>query len=460
MPDFFSAPVLGIDLGASFTKISYRPGWTRGRRYEQPCCVVMIENQALVPSLVIHRKGARKPWLCGQTAANYRPVEGDQVFTNWKSDLFSSELTLRVGGSLKAAGEFFRWLHDQVTAAGIDVAACRVKVCLPAFPDIEGPASILGQQMEFAGWQNATVSRVAEPRANTVGVFGEGRNTLYRQDVHREVNPIYMEMYPQGSTLLNHLRSFGLNGGPRHASIVIVDIGSFTTDLSIVDFDAGADGDCIASTEQTSYKVGIIGGFELPLLEHLSSRHGFKLGALTFEDREAIKRALANGESFVLTIPGNRNIRLGDSTDQQSAGQIAGELANRVWDSYRAETAGKQVKYLILTGGGSVAPLVRDAIHARFSRTRVNWVDAEGMETSDGKTGDLRRWPDTGETLARLATAVGASSVILDLPAGSPLREEKKSGPVQSPWISCTCQGGNKECMRCGGRGMYLPQGR
>ena len=460
MPDFFSAPVLGIDLGASFTKVSYRPGWTKGKRYDQPCRLVMIENRPLVPSLVIHKKGARKSWLCGQAAAGYRPLDGDQVFTNWKADLFSNELTLRVSGSLKAAGEFFRWLHEKVSGAGINVAECRVKVCLPAFPDIDRPASILGQEMELAGWHNATVSRVSEPRANTVGVFGEGRNTLYRSDWRSDVNPVYMEMYPHGSPLLNHLRQFGLAGGPRHATIVIADIGSFTTDLSIVDFDAGADGDCIANTQQTSYKVGIIAGFEEPLLNHLSGRHGFAVEGLTFEEREAIKQAFALGKSFVLTLPGSQNIKLGDAADQKVARQIAAELASRVWDSYREKTANKQVKYLILTGGGSVAPLVRDAIHTRFSSAKVNWADVDGMETENGEVGDLRRWPDTSETLARLATAVGAASVILDLPAGPPPKEEISIGPVESPWISCGCQGGNKECMRCDGRGMYLRQAR
>lgn len=58
MPDLFSAPVLGIDLGASFTKVSYRPGWTGGQHYDKPCRLVMIENRPLVPSLVIHKKGA------------------------------------------------------------------------------------------------------------------------------------------------------------------------------------------------------------------------------------------------------------------------------------------------------------------------------------------------------------------------------------------------------------------
>jgi hypothetical protein len=459
MPKIFSAPVLGIDLGASFTKLSYRPGWTRGQSYEKPCSVVMIEGQSLVPSLVIHKKGVRGLWLCGQAAAGYRPISGDRVFTNWKSDLFSNDLTMRVGGSLKAAGEFFRWLHEKVSAAGINVSKCRVKVCLPAFSDIERPALILGQEMKLAGWENQTVSRVSEPRANTIGVFAEGRNSLNRWGAANEVNPVYRDMYPNGSLLLNHLRRFGLTDGARHATIVIVDIGSFTTDLSVVDVDAGADGDFIGSTQQTSFRLGITAGFEQPLLENLSTRHEFAAESLNFEDREAIKRAFAEGKTYVLTLPGSKNIRLGDATDQRAAKKITSELAGRVWDCYQTEAARKPVKYLILTGGGSVAPLVRDAIHKQFIGVKVPWVDLEGMETRNGEVGDLRSWPDTDETLERLATALGATSVILDLPSGHPSKEERNVVPVVSPWVSCMCQGGNKECMRCGGRGMYRREG-
>ena len=454
MPDY-EAPVLGVDLGASFTKIAYRPAWTEGRRYEAPCRLVMIEGKPLVPSLVIRTTNKRNPWLCGQTAASYRPANGDRVFTNWKADLFSSALTPQVTGSLKAAGKFFDWLHRKISDTGIDVASCKVKVCLPAFPGIEGPASILGQEMELAGWTNVAVSRVEEPRANTVGVFSEGRNALYRGRHPYGINPIYMDMYPQGSPLLAHFRRFALAGGPRSASIVVIDVGSFTTDLSVIDFDAGADGDCIASAQQTSYKVGIIAGFEEPLLAHLSARRGFTVESLSFEDREAIKQAFALGNTYVLTLADSRNIRLGDAKDQDAAKQIAADMACRIWDSYRATTGGRQVKYLILTGGGSAAPLVRDAIHAQFSGTRVTWVDVEGMETSSRETGALLRWPNTGEGLTRLATALGAASVILDLPQGVPSQAGGPVKKVESPWITCTCQGGNKECMRCGGSGMY-----
>jgi hypothetical protein len=70
MREPFDAPVLGIDLGASFTKVSYRPGWTAGRTYDAPCRLLMIDDSALIPSRVIHTKDARKEWLCGLAAAH------------------------------------------------------------------------------------------------------------------------------------------------------------------------------------------------------------------------------------------------------------------------------------------------------------------------------------------------------------------------------------------------------
>src|SRR5216117_1599911 len=147
MREPLDSPVLGIDLGASFTKVSYRPGWTAGRTYNTPCRLLMIDGSPLVPSLVIHTKDQRKEWLCGREAAQYRPKAGARVFSNWKASLFGAKLTSAVSGSVIAAGEFFRWLRHKVRADGIKIEDCRIKLCLPAFNDIGEAASILGQEM-------------------------------------------------------------------------------------------------------------------------------------------------------------------------------------------------------------------------------------------------------------------------------------------------------------------------
>jgi hypothetical protein len=454
MREPFDAPVLGIDLGASFTKVSYRPGWTAGRTYNAPCRLLMIDDSALIPSLVIHTKDARKEWLCGLAAAHYRPKPAAQVFSNWKASLFGDKLTSRVSGSIIAAGEFFRWVRRKVSAKGIKIDQCRIKLCLPAFKDIGEAATILGQEMELAGWNNVSVSRIGEPRANTIGVFGEGRNRLYLHPIDGAM-PYFMAMYPMGSPLLEHLRAFGLHGGPRHAHVAIVDVGSFTTDFSIIDFDASAEGDCITQTSQSSHRVGIIAGFEQPLLEYLRQEHGLHIEQLTFEEREAIKRVMAERGTFTVTIPGNVNVTIGTPADHDSAKRIANSFASDIRNVYDSNCKGKEIKYLILTGGGSVAPRVREALGRMFRLASAHWLDIEGLEGTSREHGDLRRWPNTGEPLARLATALGAASVLADLPRTPPPKEAPPRKKVVSPWVECSCRGGNKDCVRCGGRGMY-----
>ena len=72
MREPFDAPVLGIDLGASFTKVSYRPGWTAGRTYDAPCRLLMIDGSALIPSLVIHTRTRGKN---GSAAGRLRNID-------------------------------------------------------------------------------------------------------------------------------------------------------------------------------------------------------------------------------------------------------------------------------------------------------------------------------------------------------------------------------------------------
>ena len=117
--------------------------------------------------------------------------------------------------------------------------------------------------------------------------------------------------------------------------------------------------------------------------------------------------------------------------------------------------AGKHIKYLLLTGGGSVAKRVREALARRLRFASACRLDVEGIESTSRERGDLRRWPNTGEPLARLATALGAASVLADLPRTPPPKEALPGKKVVSPWVECSCRGGNKDCVRCGGQGMY-----
>jgi hypothetical protein len=63
-------------------------------------------------------------------------------------------------------------------------------------------------------------------------------------------------------------------------------------------------------------------------------------------------------------------------------------------------------------------------------------------------------WQSSSQNLMRIATAIGSTSVLLDLP----VKERIPDSPcvsIQSSYSICSCNGGNKECMRCGGTGHY-----
>jgi hypothetical protein len=95
----------------------------------------------------------------------------------------------------------------------------------------------------------------------------------------------------------------------------------------------------------------------------------------------------------------------------------------------------------------------------RLRQMRIGNVD--GGEGLIG-TAQWRPWQETGEGLHRLATALGGTSVVLQADVKSvqsggsrPAAREPASNKVDARFITCRCQGGNKDCCFCGGRGFY-----
>ena len=81
-------PTLSIDLGASYTKVAYRPAClpsTAGTVLAE-AKVLMVDNSPLIPSLAIRTRDAAQPWIFGRRAAAINPNHEMQVFPNWKAD--------------------------------------------------------------------------------------------------------------------------------------------------------------------------------------------------------------------------------------------------------------------------------------------------------------------------------------------------------------------------------------
>jgi hypothetical protein len=112
---------------------------------------------------------------------------------------------------------------------------------------------------------------------------------------------------------------------------------------------------------------------------------------------------------------------------------------------------------VFLTGGGSLISLVATYLKMKLREVGISLTHVHEAERLNGRD-KWRGWRDTGEGLARLATALGGASVILQQ-SGLQSRREPL-GPVYIPepmdaYTECSCGGGNKDCCKCSGRGYY-----
>lgn len=458
MTDLFSHPVIGIDLGASFTKISHRVSWDEGhevgekRRFASPSHLVLIDEDVLIPSLVIFTK--KRGWICGKEAADYTPTSQDQVFQNWKSVIFSKKSPREVEGALDAAGSFFSWLRLKLNHQRIPVEQCRVKVCLPAFNDITEPAEILANKMYRNGWQNVSISRLQEPRANTVGIFSEGRNNLWRRYPQSDPNEVFPEIYRSGSPVFRHFYNAVMIGTDPVLKIAVVDIGSFTTDISLLEFNSRSDGDCITQGIQKSFEIGVINGYEKPLLEQLAKDRNIQYESLSFNNIERIKASISSERETIISSPGGK-FAVGTSHDITCSKIICSNLAQAIFQTLISEIGKNAVKIVLFTGGGWAIYELRNQLEAMCRTQKMDPYEPAGdPDIFIQKNQNIITWQSSRENLRRIATAIGSTSVLFDLPVTERI-PEIESVTRRARYTICSCNGGNKDCMRCGGAGHY-----
>src|SRR5688500_19035079 len=120
-------PVLGIDLGASYSKIAIRK-----KRPLPNAQVSFTQFLGQVPSLgICDWSRGKDRWFFGDRAAGLTPGPGAKIHENWKAALFSKEAGPHYVQAVIVAHQFFKWLRSWVEENGVDPAAQRVRVCLP-----------------------------------------------------------------------------------------------------------------------------------------------------------------------------------------------------------------------------------------------------------------------------------------------------------------------------------------
>jgi hypothetical protein len=432
--------------------------------------VLMIDGSPLIPTIAIKTGQKAQPWVFGQQAAQLSPGKGMTVFQNWKAKLFIPNNSKDSAEAAIVAAQFFDWLRERVTDAGVPLDSVQVRVALPAFRNSEEIALIIARCMEMSDWDSPLILRATEPHANVLGLFSSGCNVSIK-NAAGTVRLHYGKTFDFQGPYVQAARSFVLSGNRANLfDALIIDIGAFTVDFAAMtfDFDAMERGDGLKLVREESHALGVANDLDRMLFAELGKQHQFDPSALSFSDRELLKQALYRGEEYTLLVRGQGRIRLGTPTDQATVETLCKNFAAKVWalvEQFLAE--GRKPSIAFITGGGVNILPVAEQLDKFLAKRKVRVAPTDDSPGATGQA-EWRVWRNTGEGLHRIATAIGGASIVLQdtsepppesrpvLVEAVPVAVQRAAGRREPVLVPCRCQGGNKDCCFCGGRGQYF----
>jgi hypothetical protein len=429
-----SKNIIGIDFGASFTKIAYREGFTRGRVQkfeERETRRVFIDGDDLIPTMAIETGRERRPWVLGKQAAGIKPGPGMKVHRNWKARLLKSDGDPPDPESLGVAHAFFEWLLGKLSedfTLPFEIQDAIVMLCVPAFKGSGVTLKRLAAVMEEAGWSNEFILRTSEPKANTLGFCTGGKNIRTTYDT-----PNWGDMFDMTHPFISYTRN---PASKESATLAVLDIGSFTCDLALIDWHPGTHDDYLDDGSQTSFRHGIVEQLDAVCLPPILEAVGESIEELGFGELESLKERLYRGSTYDLG-----GFEIGDKNDQLLIKRSIAGFCKELWGHIKPMIQRKPVRWFILTGGGANIPGIYDDLSGRFQKIRCGEQTPRPLGQEQASRGD---------------TSVGATSLILVAPKGaqSAARNQKPSSIQPLPPLrNCPCGGANKNCMRCGGTG-------
>lgn len=453
---------LSIDLGASYTKVSYRTKLPHGDKQQSEAAakILVLDGSPLIPSLAIHTGRADKPWVFGRDAAIATATSGMNRYINWKSNFFREGNDEHSVEATIIAVHFFGWLRERLAGSGVNPEHCETRVAIPAFEGKEKKAQMLAKCMELSGWKSVKILMATEPHANTIGIYTSGKNVVGIVKGYDEALPQYRQMFGQNEYIQAALNMIHFNASPI-LKILIVDIGAFTTDFALLTFDTRAEDDGLQHIDESSYALGVINQLDREVFGKLESRHGFNLSTNSFDDVEKQKKKLYAGERVPVLRPEFAG-DIGDEEDQLTVKILAAAFARQIWSQVEELVQREKPRKIYLTGGGALIKPVIQVLQQKLSEAQCDHVvlradvDVPPTEYAGEPIVEWTSLQDSKESLGRLATAIGGASVIMQhngLKFGlGPLPAVKLPEPVFD-YAECSCHGGNKDCCRCMGRG-------
>jgi len=414
----FNEQIVSIDFGNSYCKVGIR---TQRNGESSPISdegFQFDESNICIPTIVGQdtRKGK---FLFGTEVI--AAGDGVRVYRNWKPLFFEASTQAsqdQLKDALVADGHdveelamgYFAWLKRQIEPIcrlnhGIkSLSQIPVRITLPAFGAMAAAQERLSGLLKDSGWSlSDRTSTIAEPFANAIGVFSQGRNAVWNPPAMSggiplpgetdDVMPHYRNMFGQ-SAFLEAFTDYAMSDDkdPVHW-VLVADLGGYTLDFAMLGFNL----EDLSHTFTTDQESG---------LRPLFARKSYALGVMDLDqmmhdalpaDQQAAMREMnsdveqARLETFHRMFYANfqpfrvRTTQIGGNGTQDQArkamndfSQLITRRVSQFMDAYQYD----RVDQLILTGGGSNIPAVRQALiaalqpgHTHCALTQAEWYD-------------------------------------------------------------------------------------
>lgn len=462
-------PVLGIDMGAAYTKVAFRRGVKPGEDFCSESEQFVLDDKALIPSIVI--KDSEGQWHFGNIAFGLRPGPGWEVFENWKKTLFDTD-TPPESATIPAI-RFLNWLREQVQEQIPESREARIRIAMPALENFSQKAFLLRECFVKAGWHQDLFFPVYEPHANIIGLLVKGKNYVFWSADGIKSYLDYDKLFKAYGMLNLNQMLYSNRTRSRFLKGMILDIGAYTTDVAplIIDLEKEMDqyGDGIEAINNFSIRYGISSELDAPLLGELFSLVSFDRTRSTPLEIELIKEDVYGGKKNFVRL-GTTEVELGNAEHQQLVSRHLDRFVAELWPLISKAVADHKPEWIMLSGGGSCIKRMAEILNRRIDREGSRSTPDVDLENSRRVHGQFKNglypWLSTDSGLKRLATSLGATSCLLDVPydaktsARRNWKEETKWEDTRlkdyGRYRDCDCNGKNKNCDRCGGSG-FLP---
>ena len=417
-------PAISIDFGAAYTKIALRkePDSTAALLKHEK--LRLDEEHVCIPTIAAWRESDDR-WIFGGDAVDIQSGNGIHVYRNWKPILFSppSEVldpessigrlfyyNLNDGGHewsaiQKLAVKYFEWLIEVMLPSLLGYNELDDPVLRISIPDFSGDSELAYQIQDIlieAGWDSPWVFCEPEPMTNIAGALSQGKNFMVANDsgmIAPDIDRIF-----SGSGMIDYIGLTATDETLKGFTMMLVDIGAYTSDFAMVSIDGGAQGGlppCEAHSEP--YGIEMLDS----LVKHgLPEKKSAIIGGLTATDRELFRRTVySEDRSWSIN-----DVTIGDGEDREIIEKCINGMATRIAneiDKFVGNHGITKINEVVFTGGGTNIPRVTLKLAERLAQKGVETFHSATLPPSGPvKTVKLN------QQVVRGSSALGGASVL------------------------------------------------